>query len=93
MMNLSLFFIAPAAKIDTLYQFSGIIEKLDYVKNLGIDTVWLSPFYKSPMDDFGYDIQDFKDIHDEFGTLQDFDDLITRSRELGKDYFCGCTLW
>ena len=51
----------------------GIIEKLDYLKELGIDVIWLSPVYKSPMDDNGYDISDYQDIAPEFGTMADMD--------------------
>ena len=54
----------------------GIIEKLDYLKELGIDVIWLSPVYKSPMDDNGYDISDYQDIAPEFGTMADMDELI-----------------
>ncbi|PSN33695.1 Maltase 1 [Blattella germanica] len=63
---------------------SGIESKLDYIVELGVKTIWLSPIYKSPMIDFGYDIEDFKEIDARFGTLQDFRDLITsmKAREL-----------
>ncbi len=54
----------------------GIIEKLDYLKELGVDVVWLSPVYKSPNDDNGYDISDYRDIMAEFGTMADFDELL-----------------
>src|SRR5699024_10174530 len=54
----------------------GVIEKLDYLEDLGIDVIWLSPMYKSPNDDNGYDISDYKDIMDEFGTMDDFDQLL-----------------
>jgi oligo-1,6-glucosidase len=53
----------------------GIIEKLDYLKDLGVDVVWLSPVYKSPNDDNGYDVSDYRDIAPEFGTLADWDAL------------------
>lgn len=56
---------------DGVGDLQGIKSKLPYIKELGIDGVWLSPIYKSPMADFGYDIADFRDIHWEFGTLQD----------------------
>jgi len=46
----------------------GVIKKLDYLKDLGIDLIWMSPIYKSPNDDNGYDISDYKDILEEFGT-------------------------
>lgn len=59
----------------------GIIEKLDYLKELGIDIIWLSPIYKSPNDDNGYDISDYRDIMDEFGTLQDFEELLEEAHK------------
>ena len=55
---------------------NGIIEKLDYIKELGIDVIWLSPVYKSPNDDNGYDISDYCDIMDEFGTMEDMDKFL-----------------
>ena len=60
--------------------FSGLIEKLDYLKWLGVDAVWLSPIYPSPMADFGYDVSDYCDIHPLFGTLADFDRLLDTVR-------------
>jgi len=62
---------------DGIGDLRGMIEKLDYLKELGIDVVWLSPVYKSPNDDNGYDISDYQDIMDEFGTLADWDELIS----------------
>ena len=61
---------------DGIGDIEGIIEKLDYLKWLGVDAVWLSPVYKSPNDDNGYDISDYLDIMDEFGTMEDMDKLI-----------------
>jgi len=61
----------------------GITEKLDHLKDLGVGTVWLSPIYKSPMVDNGYDISDFYDIDPSFGTLDDFDKLKARAKDLG----------
>ena len=61
---------------DGIGDLRGIIEKLDYLKELGVDVVWLSPVYKSPNDDNGYDISDYQDIMDEFGTLADWDELL-----------------
>ena len=61
---------------DGVGDLRGIISKLDYLKELGIDAVWLSPCYKSPNDDNGYDISDYRDIMDEFGTLEDFKELL-----------------
>ena len=55
---------------DGIGDLPGVIEKLDYFKDLGIDVIWLSPMYKSPNDDNGYDISDYQDIMDEFGTME-----------------------
>jgi alpha-glucosidase len=68
---------------DGVGDLKGIKSKLQYLKDLGIDGVWLSPIYKSPMADFGYDISDFRDIHGEFGTLQDFEELTTACKKIG----------
>jgi len=61
---------------DGIGDIKGITEKIDYLKNLGIDVIWLSPVYKSPNDDNGYDISDYKDIMDEFGTMEDWEELL-----------------
>lgn len=68
---------------DGIGDLPGITSKLDYLKNLGIDVIWLSPIYKSPMDDNGYDISDYRDIAPEFGTLADFDHLVAEARKRG----------
>ncbi|MGP4042626.1 glycoside hydrolase family 13 protein [Gracilibacillus sp. D59] len=61
---------------DGIGDLQGIISKLDYLKTLGIDVVWISPIYQSPNDDNGYDISDYKKIMDDFGTMEDFDMLL-----------------
>lgn len=61
---------------DGIGDINGITEKVDYIKNLGVDAVWLSPCYKSPNDDNGYDISDYRDIMDEFGTLEDWEKML-----------------
>ena len=61
----------------------GITSKLDYFVDLGIDAIWISPIYKSPMKDFGYDISDFKDIEPIFGTLDDFRNMTAEFRKRG----------
>lgn len=61
----------------------GIKEKAQYLKDLGMDGIWLSPIMKSPMVDFGYDISDFRDIDPRFGTMQDFDELLQEFQKLG----------
>ena len=68
---------------DGIGDIIGIIEKLDYLKNLGIDVIWLSPVYKSPNDDNGYDISDYRDIMDEFGTMEDMDRLLNEANSRG----------
>ncbi|WP_252229493.1 alpha-glucosidase [Clostridium sp. ZBS15] len=68
---------------DGIGDIRGIIEKLDYLKELGIDVIWLSPVYKSPNDDNGYDISDYKDIMTEFGTMNDFDELLKSAHKKG----------
>lgn len=61
---------------DGIGDLQGIISRLDYIKNLGIDVIWICPMYKSPNDDNGYDISDYQDIMSEFGTMADFDQLL-----------------
>ncbi len=61
---------------DGVGDLRGIIEKLDYIQSLGVDAVWLNPIYKSPNDDGGYDISDYYSIQPEFGTMDDFDELL-----------------
>ncbi|GIM29123.1 alpha-glucosidase [Clostridium polyendosporum] len=68
---------------DGIGDLGGIIEKLDYLKELGIDVIWLSPVYKSPNDDNGYDISDYQDIMTEFGTMEDFDQLLQKAHDKG----------
>ena len=64
---------------DGIGDLRGIIEKLDYLHTLGIGAIWLSPVYKSPNDDNGYDISDYEDIMDEFGTMADMEELIAEA--------------
>ncbi|MFA6647134.1 MAG: alpha-glucosidase [Candidatus Izemoplasmatales bacterium] len=66
---------------DGIGDIKGIISKIPYLKELGVDIVWLSPVYKSPMEDNGYDISDYQDIAKEFGTLDDIKDLINKFHE------------
>ncbi|QNR21334.1 alpha-glucosidase [Exiguobacterium sp. Helios] len=68
---------------DGIGDLVGIIEKLDYLKELGIDVIWLSPVYDSPNDDNGYDIRDYEAIMAEFGTMEDFDRLLDQAHERG----------
>ena len=68
---------------DGIGDLNGITGKLDYLKELGIDVIWLSPVYKSPYDDNGYDISDYQAIMDEFGTMEDFDRMLATAHEKG----------
>ena len=68
---------------DGIGDLQGIIKKLDYIKNLGITVIWVSPIYKSPNKDNGYDISDYQDIMDEFGTMEDFDELLKEIHQRG----------
>jgi oligo-1,6-glucosidase len=66
---------------DGIGDLKGITSRLDYLKDLGIDVIWLSPVYKSPNYDNGYDISDYQDIMDEFGTMADFDELLEQAHK------------
>jgi alpha-glucosidase len=68
---------------DGIGDLQGMITKLDYLKDLGIDVIWICPMYKSPNDDNGYDISDYQDIMDEFGTMEDFDQLLKETHKRG----------
>jgi alpha-glucosidase len=68
---------------DGVGDLAGITRRLEYLAELGVDAVWVSPFYPSPMADFGYDVADYCDVDPKFGTLGDFDTLIARAHELG----------
>lgn len=61
---------------DGIGDIKGIMSKLDYIKSLGVDAIWFSPLYKSPQEDMGYDIADYKDIAEEYGTLDEFKELL-----------------
>nr|XP_026488759.1 maltase A1-like [Vanessa tameamea] len=67
---------------DGIGDLKGITSKLEYIKELGAGAIWLSPIFQSPMYDFGYDIADFYAIHDEYGTMEDFDELLEKANEL-----------
>lgn len=68
---------------DGIGDLNGIIQKLDYIKDLGVDVLWLCPVYKSPNDDNGYDISDYRNIMDELGTMKDFEELLLKSHLRG----------
>ncbi len=71
------------SNLDGIGDLNGITRQLEYVAKLGVDAIWISPFFTSPMRDFGYDIADYCDVDPIFGTLADFDALIARAHELG----------
>ncbi|PKM41855.1 MAG: alpha-glucosidase, partial [Gammaproteobacteria bacterium HGW-Gammaproteobacteria-1] len=79
--------IYPRSFVDTngdgVGDLPGIIDRLDYVASLGVDAIWISPFFKSPMADFGYDIADYRAVDPLFGTLPDFDRLLAKAHGLG----------
>ncbi|OOG54598.1 alpha-glucosidase [Rhodanobacter sp. B05] len=79
--------IYPRSFLDTdgdgVGDLPGIVERLDYVADLGVDAIWIAPFFKSPMADFGYDIADYRDVDPLFGTLADFDRLLDKAHRLG----------
>ncbi len=79
--------VYPRSFLDTngdgVGDLAGITDKLDYIASLGVDIVWLSPFFTSPMKDFGYDIADYCDVDPLFGNLADFDKLIAKAHRLG----------
>ena len=68
---------------DGLGDLPGLVDKLDYIASLGVDAIWVSPFFTSPMKDFGYDVSDYRDVDASFGTLADFDRVLEKSHALG----------
>ncbi|MCF1428020.1 MAG: alpha-glucosidase family protein [Shewanella sp.] len=68
---------------DGIGDLPGIIDKLDYIAELGVDAIWISPFFKSPMADFGYDISDYRDVDPMFGNLNELDRLLEKAHKLG----------
>ena len=68
---------------DGIGDIQGVISKLDYLQDLGIDVIWMSPIYQSPNDDNGYDISDYKGIMSDFGTMADFDELLSKVHQRG----------
>src|ERR1700749_3550074 len=79
--------IYPRSFLDTngdgIGDLKGVAAKLDYIKSLGVDGVWLSPFFKSPMRGFGYDGSDYRDVDPMFGSLKDFDALVATAHARG----------
>ncbi len=68
---------------DGIGDLPGIKSRLNYVSNLGVDAIWISPFYESPQKDFGYDVSDYFSVNPEYGSLDDFDDLLATAHDLG----------
>ncbi|MFC0336917.1 alpha-glucosidase [Kushneria avicenniae] len=68
---------------DGIGDLNGVIQRLDYLANLGVDALWLSPFYRSPQADAGYDVADYRDVDPLFGTLEDFDSMLSGAHERG----------
>tara|TARA_X000001036_G_scaffold162905_1_gene154557 strand:+ start:148 stop:1185 length:1038 start_codon:yes stop_codon:yes gene_type:complete len=68
---------------DGIGDLLGIKSRLEYISNLGVDAIWISPFYKSPQKDFGYDVSDYFDVNPEYGSLDDFDNLLATAHDLG----------
>ena len=68
---------------DGIGDLAGIAERLPYVASLGVEAIWISPFFTSPMKDFGYDVSDYRDVDPMFGTLADFDELVATAHRLG----------
>jgi len=68
---------------DGIGDLKGVLEKLDYIKSLGVDAIWFSPLYKSPQKDYGYDIADYRDIQPEYGTLDDFKEVLDGAHKRG----------
>jgi alpha-glucosidase len=68
---------------DGVGDLGGVIAGLDYIASLGVDGLWLSPFYRSPMKDFGYDVSDYCDVDPQFGTLAEFDELLAQAKRRG----------
>ncbi|WP_286271289.1 alpha-glucosidase [Thalassotalea hakodatensis] len=69
------------ANNDGIGDLAGVVEKFPYIKSLGVDAVWISPFFKSPMKDFGYDISSYREIDPMFGNMDDFDRLMNKAKE------------
>lgn len=68
---------------DGIGDINGITSRLDYLEKLGVDVLWLTPIYESPNDDNGYDISDYRNILDEYGTMEDFDRLLLEAHQRG----------
>lgn len=65
----------------------GITSRLEYLKELGVDATWLAPIFKSPMNDFGYDVSDYYTIQPEYGSMEDFEQLLKKAADLSESYY------
>src|SRR5512140_3695788 len=77
---------------DGIGDFKGLTGRLDYLSDLGVTTLWLLPFYPSPLRDEGYDIVDFTDVHPDYGTLADFDHFLAEAHRRGLRVICELVL-
>lgn len=68
---------------DGIGDLRGIISRLEYIKSVGVDVVWICPMYQSPQIDMGYDISDYQAVHEPYGTMKDMDELISKVHQLG----------
>ena len=79
--------IYPRSFLDTnndgVGDLPGILERLDYIAGLGVEAIWIAPFFKSPMQDFGYDVSDYLAVDPLFGSMQDFDEVLAKAHRLG----------
>ena len=82
---------------DGIGDLAGIADKMDYIASLGVDAIWISPFFQSPMKDFGYDISDYRAIDPQFGTMDDFKQMVKQAQGLGMivilDWVANHTAW
>src|SRR6267378_3032739 len=77
---------------DGIGDFKGLTSKLEYIRDLGVNTIWLMPFYPSPLKDDGYDIADYQDVHRQFGTLDDFRSMLHEAHRLGLNVITDLVL-
>ena len=77
---------------DGIGDLKGVKERLPYIASLGVDAIWLSPFFKSPMADMGYDVSDYCDVDPMFGTLSDFDEMLGEAHERALAQVVGAAL-
>src|SRR5205823_13410251 len=81
-----------SSDLDGIGDFRGLTEKLDYIRDLGVNTVWVMPFYPSPLRDDGYDVADFESVHPPYGTVADFKRSEEHTSELQSLAYLVCRL-